>query len=105
MRSGFKIGKIFGINIYIDWSWLLIFLLVTWNLAAGVFFELHPDWGPYLRWGTAIVAALLFFISVLAHELAHSLVAKASGIPVRSITLFLFGGVSNIQREPPSAGT
>jgi Zn-dependent protease/CBS domain-containing protein len=104
MRSGFKIGKIFGINIYIDWSWLFIFLLVTWNLAAGVFFELHPHWGPLLRWGTAIVAALLFFASVLAHELAHSLVAKSRGIPVRNITLFLFGGVSSIQREPPSPG-
>ncbi len=105
LRSGIKIGKIFGINIYVDWSWIFIFLLVTWNLAAGVFFELHPNWSPILRWSTAIVAALLFFASVLAHELAHSIVAKTHGIPVRNITLFLFGGVSNIQREPPSPGT
>ncbi len=104
LRSGFRLGRIFGINIYIDWSWLLIFLLVTWSLAAGPFAQLHPDWGLYLRWGTAIVAAVLFFGSVLAHELAHSIVAKSRGIPVRNITLFLFGGVSNIQREPPSAG-
>ncbi len=105
MRSGLRLGRIFGINIYVDWSWIFIFLLVTWNLAAGLFPQLHPNWGVTLNWSTAIVASLLFFASVLAHELAHSLVAKARGLPVRSITLFLFGGVSNIQREPASAGT
>jgi Zn-dependent protease len=101
MRSGFKIGKLFGINIKIDWSWLFIFFLVTWNLAV-VFGQFHSDWGAGLRWGMALIASLLFFISVLAHELAHSLVAQAQGMSVRSITLFLFGGVSNLQRHPPS---
>jgi Zn-dependent protease/CBS domain-containing protein len=101
MRSGFGIGRIFGINIRIDWSWLFIFFLITWNLST-VFGQAHPGWGPVQVWGMAIVAALLFFASVLAHELAHSLVARARGIPVRSITLFLFGGVSDIQREPSS---
>jgi Zn-dependent protease/CBS domain-containing protein len=101
MRSGFRIGRLFGINIYVDWSWLLIFFLVTWNLATS-FTQVHPTWGPALTWGVAIVAALLFFASVLAHELAHSVVAQKEGIPVRSITLFLFGGVSNIQQEPKS---
>ena len=103
MGNGFRIGKLFGINIRIDWSWFLILLLITWNLSS-VFGNLQPDWGTTLRWGIAIVAALLFFASVLAHELAHALVAQARGVPVRSITLFLFGGVSNIQREPPSPG-
>lgn len=102
MHSGIHIGRIFGINIYIDWSWIFIFLLVTWNLGAGVFPDLHPQWGTALVWGTAIIASLLFFASVLAHELAHSIVAKSQGIPVSNITLFLFGGVSNIQREPTS---
>jgi Zn-dependent protease/CBS domain-containing protein len=101
VRKGFRIGRIFGINIRVDWSWLLIFLLVTWNLGT-VFGGYHPNWGFTLRWGIAVLAALLFFSSVLAHELAHSLIAKARGIPVRSITLHLFGGVSNIQREPDS---
>jgi Zn-dependent protease/CBS domain-containing protein len=101
MNSGFSIGKIFGITINIDWSWILIFLLIVWDLSA-VFGQFHPGWALGLRWGAAIVAALLFFASVLAHELAHSLVAKAQGVPVRRITLFLFGGVSNIQREPAS---
>jgi Zn-dependent protease/CBS domain-containing protein len=101
MRNGLHIGRLFGINIYVDWSWLLIFLLVTWNLATQ-FVQVHPTWRPELFWGLAIVAALLFFASVLAHELAHSIVAQAQGIPVRNITLFLFGGVSNIQQEPRS---
>ncbi len=103
MRTGgFQIGQLFGINIHIDWSWLFIFALVTWNLAA-VFGQVHPGWGTGLRWGTGVIAALLFFASVLAHELAHSLVARARGVPVRRITLHLFGGVSNIERHPPSA--
>ncbi len=101
MRRGFRIGRIFGINIRVDWSWVVIFLLTTWNLAS-VFGGYHPDWGATLRWGIAALAALLFFASVLAHELAHSLIAKSRGIPVRSIVLHLFGGVSNIQREPES---
>jgi Zn-dependent protease/CBS domain-containing protein len=101
MRKGFRIGRIFGINIRIDWSWVVIFLLTTWNLGT-VFGSYHADWGFALRWGVAALAALLFFASVLVHELAHSLIAKARGIPVRSITLHLFGGVSNIQREPDS---
>lgn len=103
MDRGFSIGHIFGINIRVDWSWLFIFVLVVWNLSV-VFGGVHPEWGAALIWGMAVVAALLFFGSVLAHELAHSLVAQARGIPVRHITLFLFGGVANIQKEPTSAG-
>ena len=101
MRNGLRIGRIFGIAILVDWGWLLIFLLVAWNLASG-FAQMHPGWGPGLSWVVAVVAALLFFASVLAHELAHSIVARAQNIPVRNITLFLFGGVSNIQQEPRS---
>jgi Zn-dependent protease len=103
MHNSVRVGRIFGIDIRIDWSWLLILLLVIWNLGT-TFSGAHPGWGTVLVWGLAIVAALLFFGSVLAHELAHSLVAKARGVPVRSITLFLFGGVSNIQHEPESPG-
>jgi Zn-dependent protease/predicted transcriptional regulator len=101
LGSGIRIGRLYGINIRIDWSWLFIFVLITWNLNV-VFGQLHPDWGMGMRWGIAILASLLFFASVLAHEMAHSLVAKAHGLPVRNITLFLFGGVANIQREPES---
>lgn len=99
--KGFRIGKIFGINIHIDLSWFLIFGLASWSLAAS-FGQMHPAWAVSLQWGMALLAALLFFLSVLAHELAHSLIARRRGIPVRNITLFMFGGVSNIQREPSS---
>jgi Zn-dependent protease/predicted transcriptional regulator len=99
--KGFRIGKIFGIDIHIDWSWLLIFGLVSWSLAS-TFGQMHTEWTTQTQWGIALLAASLFFISVLAHELAHSLVAKARGVSVRNITLFMFGGVSNIQREPSS---
>jgi Zn-dependent protease/predicted transcriptional regulator len=85
-------------------SWLLIFALVAWNLSV-VFSQTHPDWGLPLSIGIALAASILFFGSVLLHELAHSLVANARGMSVRNITLFLFGGVSNIEREPPSPGT
>ncbi|MDP9383337.1 MAG: site-2 protease family protein [Chloroflexota bacterium] len=91
-----------GINIQIDWSWFYTFLLVTLNLALAVFPRLRRDWEPLLVWGVSLVAAIVFFASVLLHELAHSLITKAQGMEVPSITLFLFGGVSNIQRAPPS---
>jgi Zn-dependent protease len=102
-NNGIRIAKIFGIKIRIDWSWLLILLLVVWNLSAA-FSQMHPDWSLPLTISIAVSAALLFFLSVLLHELAHSLVAKAQGIPVDSITLFLFGGVANIREEPKSPG-
>lgn len=101
--NGISLGRLFGIEIRLDVSWLLIFLLVTWDLAY-VLPQFNATWSTGFTWALAVVAALLFFLSVLTHELAHSLMAKARGINVTSITLFLFGGVSNIQREPASAG-
>ena len=97
----FRIGRIFGIDIRVDWSWVFIFVLLTWNLSS-VFSGWHPDWPPFESIGIALAASLLFFGCILLHELAHSVVAMRFGLRVRSITLFLFGGVSNIEREPPS---
>ncbi len=97
--SGFRLGKLFGIDIHVDWSWFLIFVLVSWSLSA-TFGQLRPGWPIEMRWGMALLAAFIFFASVLAHELAHALAALSRGVPVRGITLFMFGGVANIQREP-----
>ena len=102
LSHGIHVGRLFGIRIALDWSLLVIFLLVVFNLAAGLFPAWHPDWSPGMTWGAALVAAVLFFLSVLVHELAHAVVAKAYAIPVRRITLFLFGGVADIEEEPAS---
>ena len=103
-RGTLRGGKIAGITIQFDWSWFIIFALITWNL--GVFLDnSHPAWGLGIIWSTALIASLSFFASLIAHELAHSLVARARGIPVNNITMFLFGGVSNIQEEPKSPST
>lgn len=97
--TGFRIAKILGIPIYLDASWLLIFGLITYELAMN-FRQLHPQWTPSEHWTLGILTSLLFFGSVLFHELAHSVVALHYKIPVHSITLFLFGGVARIGREP-----
>lgn len=102
MENNLRLGRIFGIEIGINWSLIFIFVLIAWSLALGVFAPLHPTWGPVFIWGLAIGGAVLFFASLMAHELAHSLVAKSYGIPVRNITLWMFGGVSSISKEPPS---
>jgi Zn-dependent protease len=100
MKSSLRIGKIFGIPIGINYTWFIVFALVTLSLATGYFPSRYSDWtlAGYLSIG--LLTSLLFFASVLLHELAHSVVALAWGIPVKSITLFIFGGVANIGREP-----
>lgn len=104
MNKGIRIARLFGIDIKIDWSWLLILLLIVWNLTSA-FSQAHPEWEMLFSVGMGLIASILFFLSVLLHELAHSLVAKSQGIPVSDITLFLFGGVSNIRKEPKSPGS
>src|SRR5580698_3131597 len=95
-----RIGAIFGVNIVVDVSWLFIFAIVSWALgsSSGPFHTVEVSSG--LRAVLAVVTALLFFASVLLHELAHSLVARSQGIPVREIRLFIFGGASNLTAEP-----
>ncbi len=104
MRTSLHLGKIGGISIEVNFSWLIIFVLLTVSLATSWFPGAVKGMPAWLYWAVAVVSVLLFFGSVLAHELAHSLVARARGLPVKSITLFIFGGVSNIEREPQSAG-
>jgi Zn-dependent protease/CBS domain-containing protein len=99
-KTRISLGKILGIPLRIDISWLLIFVWVTWSFGGGYFLNQYPGWPGPLRWGMAVLASLLFFGSVLLHELGHALVARAQGLPVQDITLFLFGGVSEITEEP-----
>lgn len=103
LGRGIPIAKLFGIRVEVDLSWLLIFALVSWTLADRVFPEEYPDWSEGTAWGVGVVAALLLFGTVLLHELAHALVAKARGLEVPKITLFIFGGVSHLGRQPASA--
>jgi Zn-dependent protease/predicted transcriptional regulator len=100
MGNSWRLGKIFGIEIHIDASWFIIFILVTWTLAGQYFPSRNPNWSPPLNWSLGIIASILFFASVLAHELSHSLVAIQQGEKVRNITLFIFGGVAQIGAEP-----
>ncbi|MBN1368830.1 MAG: site-2 protease family protein [Dehalococcoidaceae bacterium] len=100
MKSSIRLFKVGGIEIGVHYSWLFIFALITWSLAEGYFPQLYPDWTTGVYWWTSVLAALLLFISVLIHELAHSLIARARGMSVSSITLFLLGGVSNLDSEP-----
>lgn len=99
MEASFGLGKIKGIPIGIHYSWVIIFGIITWSLATVYFPSQYPDWPPVLKFGVGLITSLLFFGSVLFHELFHSFVALQYGIPVNSITLFIFGGVSQISRE------
>ncbi|MEK7353140.1 MAG: site-2 protease family protein [Chloroflexota bacterium] len=104
MKSSFRLFRIAGIDIGIHYTWFFIFLLVTWSLAQGYFPELYPKWETLAYWIMGALTAIMLFVSVLIHEMAHSLVARARGMSVNSITLFLFGGVSNLQEEPKQPG-
>src|SRR6266403_2911330 len=100
--SGLRVGKILGIPIYLHASWVIVFALITFSLAMQ-FTQEHPDWSTGQHWAVGILTSFLFFGSVLFHELSHSVVAKYYKIRVVSITLFIFGGVARIEREPSKA--
>lgn len=102
MRHRVHLGRLFGISIGFDPSWLVIALLVAWSLAEGEFPSQMPEITPAVAWSMAIVGTLGLFGSVLLHELAHALVARRYGVGTRGITLFLFGGVAELEREPPT---
>src|SRR6202162_299737 len=100
--SSLRIGRILGIPIYLHASWVIIFVLITLSLAMQ-FTQEHPQWTSAQHWSVGVVTSLLFFASVLFHELSHSVVALAYKIRVISIALFVFGGVARIGREPAKA--
>jgi Zn-dependent protease len=99
-RQSLPLGKILGVPFGIDYSWFLIFALLTWTLAHGYFPNEFKNWPAIEYWVIGALTALCFFGSVLLHELAHSLVAIRFRIPVRKITLFIFGGISELAEEP-----
>jgi len=99
MNASFRLGKPFGIPLLLHYTWFIIFALVTFSLAWHYYPTFYPLWRPWLYWTLGVATSLLFFTSVLIHELSHSLVSNFYGIPVRSITLFIFGGVARISRE------
>ncbi len=101
--AGFKIGRIFGIPIFLHSSWFLIFLLITYQFGSE-FSSVNPRWTPAQGWALGLLTSAFFFGSVLFHELSHSVVAIRYRIPVASITLFFFGGVARISREPDKPG-
>lgn len=102
MRNSIPLFRLFGIEVGLDYSWFLVFLLVAWSLT-GHYLMVYQGWSTGFRLLLAVITSVLFFASVLAHEFGHSLVAIRTGVPVRRITLFIFGGVAQLTREPRRA--
>lgn len=104
MEASIRLGTIRGILVGIHYSWFIVFFGLSALLALGQYPDLYPDWSDAAYWVVGIVSVLLLFLSVLLHELGHSIVAQRLGIPVISITLFIFGGVAAISRESETPG-
>jgi Zn-dependent protease len=99
MDGSFRVGRVLGIPVGVHHTWIVAFALVTWSLAVGYFPDAYSAWRPAAYWAAGALAALLLFLSVLVHELSHAVVARARGLGVRGITLFVFGGVATIEGE------
>ena len=104
MKSQIKLGTVFGVELGLHYSWLVIAVLIMFSLVAQ-FHAVNRAWSDALVWSTAVITSVLFFACLFAHELSHAVVAKASGIPVHKITLFLLGGVAQIEKEASDAST
>jgi Zn-dependent protease/CBS domain-containing protein len=104
VNGNIRLGRFGGVEVRINWSWLVIFALIVWSLADGIFPSQNPGLSGGVHLAMAIVAALLFFVSLLLHELGHSWVARREGMEIDGITLWLFGGVSEFKTRFPSAG-
>ncbi|HLF76713.1 MAG TPA: site-2 protease family protein [Dehalococcoidia bacterium] len=103
MLGTYRLMRVFGLDINVHWSWIFIFVLVTWTFATGVLEEFYPEWTDSRAWVVGAAISILFFLCILAHEMSHSLLARRYGIPVSSITLFVFGGVSSLTKEPENS--
>lgn len=98
-----KLFNLLGFPIYVDLSWFIVVVLITWSLATGTFPYFVEGQSPTVYWWMGLAGAIGLFISILAHELGHSVVARQFDLPMRGITLFIFGGVAEMTKEPPSA--
>ena len=98
--KGINLFRLFGFQVQADFSWLILAFLITWSLATGYFPYQFPQLSPAQYWGMGILGALGLFGSLIFHELSHSLVARRFGIPMKGITLFIFGGVAHMDDEP-----
>src|SRR5258708_27101731 len=105
MASSIRLGKLFGIEIGINWSLVFVFALITWTVATEVLPIDVAGQGALAYWVAGVVGSIAFYACLLAHELAHALVARRYGVKVGGITLWLFGGLARLDGEPPSAGT
>jgi Zn-dependent protease/predicted transcriptional regulator len=104
LQASIRLGRVWGIPLGLHYSWFIIAALITFSLA-GHFTANQPDWGRGVTWGVAALTAVLFFITLLAHEMSHAVMARARGIPVRSITLFALGGIAQMERDADRAST
>lgn len=100
MPSSWNIGRVFGVTVGVHWTWLIIVAYLTYSLAVSYLPDAAPGYGDATYWVVGGAAAALLFISVLFHELAHPLAARAQGMEADHIMLFIFGGISNIQERP-----
>jgi Zn-dependent protease len=94
VESSFRLGRVVGVEVGVNWSWLVVFALITWSLAAGVFPDQDPGRSQATYVVMAVIAAGLFFASLLGHELGHAVAARREGMELDGITLWLFGGVA-----------
>lgn len=99
LTAGFKLFRVLGIPIYVNYTWFIVFSLVVYTLAVSYFPYLGPYYEPWIRWMMAFIAAIILFSSILLHELSHSYVAQKQGIRIKSITLFVFGGIAQMVGE------
>lgn len=103
MKKGIKLFRVFGIDISLDLSWFIVFFLFSWSLARGYFPANYPFFSARTYWIMGAMSSLLLFVTVLLHELSHSVVANYNGLNIRGIKLFIFGGVAQLSREPDNA--
>ncbi len=104
MKAQIKLARVFGVELGLHYSWFIIAALIAFSLGAH-FRQVNPAWGTDVIWAAAIVTAVLFFVCLFAHELSHAAVAKSRGLPIHRITLFLLGGMAQIEKEASDAST